>query len=76
MKQVTETELLARPEPWFETAGHGTPVAVLREDGPDVAIISKQLYDELMAFREQKLQGEFDEIYERHRDAFEELAKR
>lgn len=66
MKLVTEVELLARPDPWFEAAGHDSPVAVLREDGLDVAIISKQLYDELMAFREQKLKGEFDEIYEHH----------
>lgn len=76
MKQVTEKELLARPDPWFETAGHGTPVAVLREDGADAVIISKTLYEELMVFRKQKLQGEFDEIYERHRGAFEALARR
>lgn len=76
MKQVTEAELLERPFPILETAASGSAVAIVREDGADVAIVSKADYDEFAEFRRLKLKGEFDLIFEKYGDAFRALADR
>lgn len=77
MKKVTEEEFLARPDPLFETAAHGEPVAILRDEGcGDVVLVNKRLYELLQAIRDKQMKEEFAEFYAEFGDVLRALADR
>lgn len=77
MKQVTEQEFLARPDPAFETAAHGEPVAILRDEGcADAVLISKAMYELCQKLAQEKTEKEFEALFERYGDTLRALADR
>lgn len=77
MKQVTEQEFLARPDPIFETAAHGEPVAILRDGGcADAVLISKAMYELCQRLAKEKTEADFEALFARYGDALRALADR